>query len=439
MTYQDHKLRIHLDTRRASKDGRFPVQLRIYLPVVRREKRVAIKLRLTEKEYHDAWGSGKSVDNLHRGSREYEIYSQLKEILDDGYHEAEKMDNGDLNWWASRMKENLQIRKESKLGVRSGGRTNLQYQFNRKTKKFEKEGRVKASIDYNSACRSLIKYECYRRSINPIDYHLPLDMKSIDVDWLNGYEEYQLEVQGRSITTVGIYTRTLKVIFRSAMENGDLSENYYPFGRGRYEIPSENRVKKTLKRAEVIKLYRAEGLTSLEQEARDWWFFSYACQGMNFKDIALLRNKDVSADGTIGYYRKKTLKKKRRKTKIVISPNEKMLTVLNRYRVQGSEEDYVFPILSRGDSPKEIQRKVNNWIRKTNQQLKRLAKKLEFPEGFSTYWARHSWATNMMNLNAPVALISEGLNHSDISVTQHYLDGFEDEIKEEFNSKLLDL
>src|SRR5690606_11117816 len=44
---------------------------------------------------------------------------------------------------------------------------------------------------------------------------------------------------------------------------------------------------------------------TLEREAQFLWLFSFYCQGMNMKDVALLKYKDIQGD-TIYYVRSKT-------------------------------------------------------------------------------------------------------------------------------------
>jgi integrase/recombinase XerD len=52
---------------------------------------------------------------------------------------------------------------------------------------------------------------------------------------------------GKSITTVGIYNRTLRAIFNDAIAEEVISrENYYPFGNRKYKIPASRNVKKAL-------------------------------------------------------------------------------------------------------------------------------------------------------------------------------------------------
>ena len=73
-----------------------------------------------------------------------------------------------------------------------------------------------------------------------------------------------------------------------------------------------------------------------------------------------------------------------------------------------------------------------------NQHLKKLAKDNNLPEEISTYWARHSFATNSIRKGASMEFISEALNHSDMNVTKNYFAGFEDKTKKEFADKLMD-
>ena len=56
----------------------------------------------------------------------------------------------------------------------------------------------------------------------------------------------------------------------------------------------------------------------------------------------------------------------------------------------------------------------------------------------STYWARHSFSTMALNSGANVEFISESLGHSDIKTTKRYLNGFDDENKQDVINKITD-
>ena len=322
---------------------------------------------------------------------------------------------------------------EQKLRRKSSDKISVVYHFNKVISEFRKKGRIGAAESYNSALVSLMKYEAQRTKVSKES----LTFVEVTPKWLHDYESFMIDELGRSVTTVAIYTRTLRVIFNNAIADNDLDGRYYPFGKKKYEIPEEKKVKKTLIRSQVELFYHAK-LPPLQERARDYWFFSYACCGMNFKDIAMLKFENIN-NGEISYYREKTkVKKRTNKKKITVRLNDLSQKILDKYKTEyRGDKSYVFPILEDGDSPEVIFRKVNNFIRATNQQLKRIAKEYDFPEGLSTYWARHSYATNMINIGASIELISEALNHSDTKVTQNYFDGFEDDKKKAFADRLM--
>ena len=56
----------------------------------------------------------------------------------------------------------------------------------------------------------------------------------------------------------------------------------------------------------------------------------------------------------------------------------------------------------------------------------------------STYYARHSYANNLMNDSAPLAFISKQLGHTDLKTTQAYLDTFTTTKAAEYEQNLLD-
>lgn len=56
-----------------------------------------------------------------------------------------------------------------------------------------------------------------------------------------------------------------------------------------------------------------------------------------------------------------------------------------------------------------------------NRQLKGLSKMLLLDSPFSSFTARHNWATAALKNNAPISVISAGLGHTSEKTTQIYL------------------
>ncbi len=73
-----------------------------------------------------------------------------------------------------------------------------------------------------------------------------------------------------------------------------------------------------------------------------------------------------------------------------------------------------------------------------NQHFIKYAKQLEIDEPISTYWARHSFATRVINSGVSIELLGEMLSHSDIKTTQNYIAGFDNNIKKEISDKLME-
>jgi len=59
-------------------------------------------------------------------------------------------------------------------------------------------------------------------------------------------------------------------------------------------------------------------------------------------------------------------------------------------------------------------------------------------EKISTYYARHSFATNAINNGATMEFVSEAFTHGDMATTQEYFKGFEDKTKKELMDKMMD-
>ena len=262
-----------------------------------------------------------------------------------------------------------------------------------------------------------------------------LPFSEITPDFLDDYEEYML-YSGKSITTVGIYLRPLRAIFNIAISENDVHPDLYPFGKRKYQIPQGKKVKKALSQRELSLLYKIDPRIPEQEKARDFWFFSYACNGMNMKDIALLKYEDFE-DDAFYYYRAKTFKKSKQKEKIKIYLTPFVESVIDKYG-NSKKNSYVFPIINDAMTATEQHKKIKNFTRLVNQHISNLAEENGLPAEISTYWARHSFATNAVRKGASMEFISEALNHSDLKVTKGYFAGFEDEAKKEFAQNLMD-
>ncbi len=187
------------------------------------------------------------------------------------------------------------------------------------------------------------------------------------------------------------------------------------------------------------KLFHAIPKNKEQEKAKDFWFFSYNCNGMNMKDIAQLKYKDIT-DDKIVFFRAKTLFTSKTDLKpITIYINDFIKYVIHTYGDPDTSQDtYVFSILNGDETPEQQQTKSKNFTRYVNQHIKKLCEANDLPEGISTYWARHSFATLSVQKGATLEFMQESLGHKNMATTQAYFAGFDDDTKKEFAENLMD-
>lgn len=274
-------------------------------------------------------------------------------------------------------------------------------------------------------------YQSMNNSFQSLSKFLPgVDFKDINPRFLENYENWMLS-NGNSITTVGIYTRSLRVILNLAIEEDVFPATAYPFGKRKYVIPTGRNIKKALSTEELKMVFDFIPETNTPMDkARDFWIFSYLCLGLNLADIARIKLKDVTKD-KITLIREKTKGSKRGNSKsleIYIHPVAQK--IINKWGVPyGGREDYLFDILKPDFSPEQVRSALQNFNRLTNKYMARIGKELGISKSLNFYSGRHSSATMLMRSGVSIEFISEGLGHSDTKTTQAYLGSFEDDDK----------
>jgi site-specific recombinase XerD len=411
-----YSISIVLDKRRAKANGKFPVKLKVYNKFTQKVKRYSIDIDLTEKEYETIWIN--AGDKNLRGKNK-ETYLKISAIQTRAEDEAKAMTVFDF------------AKFELKLFRKSSDKNNIQYHFNRVIQKNIKNDKIGTAESYKYTLNSLAKFSKDEKNCS-IE---KLTFDAISVDWLNDYQKFMIG-KGKSYTTIAIYTRTLRVVFNNAIGVDDISKDIYPFGKKKYKIPSTKKVKKSLNSIQLKTLFNAEVENDNEAKAKAFWFFSYLCNGMNLKDIALLKYADINND-KFKYYRAKTFDKTAQKTEIVIYLTDFTNNIIAKYGNK-NKSGFVFDIININEDSLAQYKKIKNFTRYINDHIKRIAKTNDLPSDLSFYWARHSFATNSIRKGASMEFISEALNHSDLSVTKNYFSGFEDETKKEFANSLLD-
>lgn len=290
---------------------------------------------------------------------------------------------------------------------------NVYLAFDDYIQKLKSENSIGTAIAYDAAKKSLHEFKPKLR------------FADITKTFLQQYENWMLK-NGKSITTVGIYLRTLRTIYNRQ----NIDRSLYPFGEraGGYTIPTGRNIKKALSLEDVSKIFYYEAKAGTMQErARDYFIFLYLCNGMNVKDFCLLKRKNISGN-ILTYQRAKTMRSKKDPQMITVSLKPEAKEVIKKWGVLSIDpESYLFPHLQKGMTA-ERQREVYQQLTKnTNKYMKQIAKELNIKGEVTTYFARHSFATILKRTGASVEMIGELLGHSDTKTTQSYLASFENE------------
>jgi integrase len=387
---------ITLYTLQPKKDGSLPLKLRVTSE--RYAKYYAINIELRDGSKIDSL----TPDNLKKARAE-KPKGKFKEIgllLAD----KEKFANEILN----ELKDNFTFEdfKNRFSGVKKTiDAYNVFYWYAEKIKDLNDNNQLGTASSYDLSLKSLKAFIKSTTGKEP----LRLQFKDITVKWLQKYEAFMTGdkttvlpdgtfkiKEGLTRTTVGIYLRPLRAIFKKAIKTA-IKENItppgYPFGLEEYSIPKGKKVKKAFTKDQLSLLFNAKAQTPEQAKARDFWFFSYTCNGMNIKDICLLRNDNIEPD-SLNFLRAKTERTKEDQSSVNVILTSFAKGIIEKYRnPDTTPKSYVFGILNHTDTEHEKRNKIQAFTRFINQHIKKLAVSVGITNDISTYYARHSFAT----------------------------------------------
>lgn len=417
---------ISLDKRRQRTSGKYPVRLRVFTPSPRKQKLYPTIFELTEKEFESIWETVKPREE------QKQIRQKLQAIENKANEAAETIRPFTFEQF------------EKKLYLKKGESENIIYQYELVIEKLKSRNQFGTANNYQLSLKSLKEFITYTKGKEPVK----ILFTEITPDWLEKYERFmtethtkpnsKTETKKRSLTTVSMYLRALRTVFNNAISDKDIEADIYPFGKRKYQIPTVRNVKKSFNKEQLKQFFEAIPRTPEQEKAKAFWFFSYACNGMNLKDIALLRYKDLKGD-KLSFYRAKTIKTAKADLKpVTIYLNDFAKAIIEQYgNKDKSPGNFIFPIIS--DEKKEYEkfRAIKNFIIFINKNLKKLTVAEGIEGDISTYWARHSFATTAIRNGASMEFVSEALSHNNLKTTQNYFAGFEEKDKKELMEKMM--
>jgi integrase/recombinase XerD len=281
--------------------------------------------------------------------------------------------------------------------------------------------------------------EAYQSTMNVFKRYLKtseFEFNFFSVERLREIEMNMMESMGITISTVGKHARNLRSIFNMALNEGAITQKQYPFGRYGYIIPEVTKAKKALSRTMLKQIMCYQPKNYYQGRALAFFIFSYFGNGMNLKDIALLRYKDLN-NGILYYFRKKTKNTSAQLKTIRVLVTEEMRKVINEYGNPFSGNNtYIFPILQDGLSPERVDTKIHTRNKSINNTLKRISRLLEFDHHITLGMSRHSFANALKQEGVDFSFIQEALGHGSPAITEHYMNSFEDSITTSHIQKL---
>ncbi|MES2328779.1 MAG: site-specific integrase [Bacteroidota bacterium] len=432
---------IILDTRREKKTKQYPVKLR-----VRSDDKVELYPTIYDlsKEDHKKFSAPRISEELQK------IRNRLQETERDANHFAKEMDKFSFEEFEKDfICDNpvfRQKRIKSEPFVVTGyvfdikpfekrikllkevhpGKDYISVTFLSYIKRLLEEGRIGSALNYQDSYNSLKRF---RGNVRFTD---------INTSYLNQYEQWMINVRKCSITTVGIKLRSLRAVFNEAIENGIIKkEKCYPFGRRRYLLPTSRSIKKALDLSDVQKIYEHIPDCEEEKKARDFWLFFYFANGINQKDFAHLKYKNIDGE-YLHFVRAKTERTGRGDPKIITAYiNEDMQRIIDTWGNKDKNPDnFIFPIIKDEDDPMRRFNLVKDLVLFINKRMGVIASRLEIKRKVTNIVSRHTFSTVLKRSGASTEFIQESLGHTDKKTTENYLGSFEKEVKKEYASRL---
>jgi integrase len=399
-----------LDTRKQLTDGTYPVKLRVTY------KRKSNLYSIGKYNFSKADWKTITTTNPRKNLREQKVKINL--IQGRAQEIIESLHEFSFELFSSAWKGKTVIS------------TNLGFEqcMNARINQSLGEGRISTGTNIKTILNSFMEFFEGR---NP-------DLRELKPDTFRQYQD-KLISKGKSPATVGIYTREIRTMYNDLINNGILESQYYPFGKSGFKPPSAKKLKTALMKEDIRKIVAYDADTSSKEAyCRDLWVFSYLCNGMNIKDIASLKYSNIKED-FIFFNRAKTKRTKTMAETISVPLLPIAKEIIQRWgNPNRKTTNFIFPIFNDDSTPEDQRRLIQNASHLITDHIKRIAQKLDLPKkDITANTARDAFATVSMHEGRPISDISDSLGHSSISVTEHYLAGFANSTKMEWQKQLL--
>ena len=240
-----------------------------------------------------------------------------------------------------------------------------------------------------------------------------------------GLEKYLIDNEIKE-TSMSAYLRTFYRIWNLAIAAGMCPKDHHPKKFIKFKPYKKYKTsKRAISAADIksIETYEA-GFGSRLWRSQRYFLFSYYCRGINFNDIAKLKNTNFTGD-IVRYRRSKN------KRWYDFKLHSKAKAIINEFKnlPVKSDSDHIFPILMQEhDSAAKIDARINSSLKDLNEDLKTIKEAQNIDRHVTSYVARHSFATNLKHKKVDVSIIQEAMGHETEEMTRTYLEEYDDEL-----------
>lgn len=284
----------------------------------------------------------------------------------------------------------------------------------------------------NSAnfCEFLERRATHYKKLENLDYMFKLRRAVFDIrayhgrdvyfseitpEWVRGLYAYFIQCKNTQNTSM-LKIKRLRVWFRAAQKDGatDAKNQFESFSLTYVPVKKDKLTKDEIAALEQLPLVAGSHLF----HARNAFLISFYCQGMRFENVATLRQHHIIGDHIV--YQ---MNKGRKHREIFIHP--KLRSILENYK---DGVPYLMPFIkSEVLGPADLRNKKGAANSMVNRNLKVLAMMAGIKINLSFHTARHSFARLAKKNGVDTNVIKDSLGHSDVKITEAYLEALDDD------------
>ncbi len=168
---REYSISIYLDTRRKLQNGLYPVKLRVYYPLIKKQKLYPTKFELNKDQFEKVWETQKPRKE----------HKDLRKEIQAVETKAEEVAKGVSPFTFEKF--------EKRLYMKAGDSNNVFFHYNQQIKHYVKFERLGTAENYSLSEKSIKDYIKYYtgKENEKISFH------EITPDWLEGYQKYMVD------------------------------------------------------------------------------------------------------------------------------------------------------------------------------------------------------------------------------------------------------